>query len=226
MLILTERIFAAMHKVTFELEKDVLKANKKIANANNKRLKKYRIKSCDFQGAIGSGKTSIIVYIAKKLKSKGIKVAAITGDCVGKDDYEKFKKLKIPAVNITTGKECHLDAHLVEHALDKLPLKNIDVLFIENVGNLICPADFALGMERRVVVISVTEGENMIRKHPIIFGLADVTVLNKTDLADVMNVNIKKLINDFKKINPHGNFVCASAKTGSGIAELMNYLGL
>ncbi|MDI6855390.1 MAG: hydrogenase nickel incorporation protein HypB [Candidatus Thermoplasmatota archaeon] len=215
-----------MHKVTFELEKDILEANRKIASANSKRLAKYGIRSCDFQGAIGSGKTSIIKRLAKKLKSKGKSVAAIAGDCFGKDDYREFKKIGLVAININTGKECHLDAHLVEHALDELPLKNIDVLFVENVGNLICPADFALGMEKRVVVISVTEGKNMIRKHPVIFGLADVTVLNKIELADIMNVNIKNLEHDFKKINPHGNFLCASAKTGKGITELMRYLGL
>lgn len=215
-----------MHKVTFELGKDILEANKRVAENNSKRLEKYGIKSCDFQGAIGSGKTSIIQSLAKKLKSKGKKVAAIAGDCFGKDDYQSFKKIGIPAVNINTGKECHLDAHLVEHALDKLPLKNIDVLFVENVGNLICPADFALGMEKRVVVISVTEGENMIKKHPVIFGMADITVLNKIDLADIMKVDIKKLERDFRKINPYAHFVYTSAKTGKGINELMRYLEL
>lgn len=215
-----------MHKTSIELEKDILEANRRIAESNSKKLKKYGIKSCDFQGAIGSGKTSIIQNLAKKLILQGKKVAAIAGDCFGNDDYREFKKVGLVAININTGKECHLDAHLIEKALDKLPLKNIDILFVENVGNLVCPADFVLGMDKRAVVISVTEGENMIKKHPVIFGLSNVTILNKVDLAAIMAVDTKKLESDFKKINPNGNFICTSAKTEEGIEELIKYLEL
>jgi len=215
-----------MHLVDVEFEKNVLEVNKKLAEENAKILKEYGIKSYDFMGAIGSGKTALIYQISKKILDNGLRVAAITGDVAGDEDAVRLRELSIPVVNITTGKDCHLDAHRVMHALEKLPLDEIDVLFVENVGNLVCPADFPLGTDKRVVVISVTEGDDMVVKHPYIFMVADVAVLNKIDLAEYLNVSLQRIKEDYRKVKPNSDIIFTSARTGEGIEELMKALGL
>ena len=216
-----------MHKtVTIDLEKDVLSENRRIADENRALLDDHGIIAFDFLGAIGSGKTLIIEQLAEKLKSKGKRAAAIAGDVSGDDDYSRFVAHGIPAANINTGKECHLDAHLVDHALEDLPLDKIDYLFIENVGNLVCPVDFPVGSHKRVVVISVTEGDDMVRKHPAIFAFSDVIVINKVDLADAMQVDPKILERDAKRTNPAAKIVMMDARHAKGLDELEKALGI
>lgn len=216
-----------MHKTTtIGMEKDVLAENRRLASENLRHLKSKRIKSVDVMGSIGSGKTALIVRMAKTLFSRGKRVAAIAGDVTGDDDYSIFRQAGIPAINLNTGKECHLDAHLVEHALEDLKLEGLDVLFIENVGNLVCPADFPLGTDRRVVVISPTEGDDMINKHPMIFLEADVAVLNKKDLLPVLDINLERLQRDYAKLRRGGVLQVTSAKTGDGVEELLHALDL
>lgn len=216
-----------MHKVvTVDLEKDLLSENRRIADDNKTLLEGHRITAFDFLGAIGSGKTLIIERLIDMLRAKGKRCAAIAGDVSGDDDYQRFVKHGIPAANINTGKECHLDAHLVEHALEDLPLDDMDYLFIENVGNLVCPVDFPLGSHKRVVVISVTEGDDMVRKHPAIFAFSDVIVINKVDLAQVMEVDPKILERDAKRTNPAANIVMMDARRSVGVDELAKALGL
>jgi len=208
------------------MEKDILAANRELAKENSALLKKFKVKSFDVMGAIGSGKTLLIEKIVDKLKAKGVSVAAIAGDVAGHDDYDRFVEHGIIGENISTGKECHLDAHLVEHALEKLPLDKIDVLFIENVGNLVCPLDFPLGTDKRMVVISVTEGDDMVRKHPRMFAFSDVVVINKIDLAGAMEVDPESLVKDVKKVNPKAKLILTDARHGKGIDELMRALGM
>ena len=142
-----------MHKVvTVEMEKDILAENRHLADHNRALLDEHGIRGFDFLGAIGSGKTLIIEKLVDRLKSKGKRAAAIAGDVSGDDDYQRFVSHGIPAANINTGKECHLDAHLVDHALDDLPLEELDYLFIENVGNLVCPVDFPVGSHARAAL--------------------------------------------------------------------------
>ncbi len=216
-----------MHKtVDVELGSDILAVNLKIAMDNRKKLRENSVKAFDFLGAIGSGKTMLIENLVDLLAQKGKKGAAIAGDVAGDDDYKRLASHKIEVANINTGKECHLDAHMVEHALEKLNLSTIDYLFIENVGNLVCPADFPLGSEKRVVVISVTEGDDMIRKHPILMGDADIIVINKIDLASFVEVDINILIADAKRITPHTEVILTDAKHGKGVEKLAKALGL
>jgi hydrogenase accessory protein HypB len=127
----------------------------------------------------------------------------------------------VPVVGLNTGKECHLDAHLVEHALHDLPLEDIDVLFIENVGNLICPVDFDLGSHMRMVVISVTEGDDTVEKHPLIFQDADLVVINKVDLADAVGADSDKMVSDVAEINPEVQVIKTSLKTGKGFDDVI-----
>jgi hydrogenase nickel incorporation protein HypB len=216
-----------MHKVCdVELGADILAANRRIADDNAELLKKNHVKSYDFLGAIGSGKTLLIEKLADMLKAKGKNCAAIAGDVAGDDDYQRFKKHGMKVVNVNTGKECHLDAHMVDHALEKLDLKNIDVLFIENVGNLVCPADFPLGSQTRITIVSVTEGDDMIRKHPVLMGSSDILVVNKIGLAEIMEVDPEVLKRDAARINPHVPVILTDARKGTGLADLLKAMGL
>ena len=215
-----------MHQIVHEMEADILRANQKLADRNTTSLKANNIICVEFLGAIGSGKTRLIEQLGDVLKDHGLRVGAVVGDVAGDDDFKRLESHGIRSVNINTGKECHLDAHVVEHALSHLDLQKIDILFIENVGNLVCPADFPLGSDKRVVIISVTEGDDMVRKHPTIFSHADVIVINKADLASAMEVDPDILVQDAKKINPHAPIVLTDARRGTGIPELISMLGL
>ncbi len=211
-----------MHKIDISIGKDLFEENNKIAKRNNEVLREKNVFSVDFMGSIGSGKTLIIEKIVEKLIGKK-KVGVIVGDVTGDDDYKRVKKYNIPVVNINTGKECHLDAHLIEHALEDIDINNIDILLVENIGNLVCPADFMLGCDRRGVVISVTEGDDMVRKHPLIFQISDFVVINKVDLAEYMDVDIDKIVRDLEVIAPKKVFL-TDAKHDKGIDELIDWL--
>ncbi|RLE30180.1 hydrogenase accessory protein HypB, partial [Candidatus Acetothermia bacterium] len=167
-----------------------------------------------------------ILRMAERLQGKGIRVGAIAGDVAGDDDLKRFQAAGLPSLVINTGDDCHLDAHRVGHALEEFPLSAVDVLFIENVGNLVCPADFPLGTEQDLVVISVTEGDDMVRKHPKMFAQTDVVAINKIDLAEIVGVDPQRILEDYRKVNPHGRAVLTDARSGRGVEELLAALGL
>ena len=208
-----------------ELEKEIFAKNRGLAKENRKKFDKLNILAIDILGSIGSGKTSLIKAIIKKL-GMGDKVGVIAGDLTTDIDARRIAEEGARVIQINTGKECHLDAHLVGKAIKKMNLDGIRILFIENVGNLICPGEFPLGAHKRVVMTSVTEGPYMIIKHPYIFREADVIVLNKIDLARVMKVSISRLEEDAKKINPKAPFIKTNALTGMGISKVIQSLGL
>jgi len=210
-----------MHKIDLEMGKDIYQVNRKIAGNIRKLFDERGIKAIDFMGSIGSGKTLIIERLIEVLKDK--KIGVVVGDVTGNDDYKRIKKYGVEVVNINTGKECHLDAHLVEHAIEDLNIDNIEILFIENIGNLVCPADFELGTHKRGVVISTTEGDDMVRKHPLIFQVSDFIVINKIDLIPYMDVDIDKIMKDIQRIAPKKVFL-TNARTGKGIEELAEWL--
>jgi len=214
-----------MHNIlTVDLEKNLLEANRKISEENHALLLERGIKSFDFVGAIGSGKTLVIEKLMELYAEKSMVSGAIAGDVAGTDDRDRFLKHTAQATNINTGKECHLDAHLVDHAFDSLDLDKIDILFIENVGNLVCPADFPLGTDKRVIVISVTEGDDMVRKHPNIFRDPDIIVINKIDIAEYIGVDPNIIYNDAVKVNPRAKIIFTNAASGEGIEELADAL--
>jgi len=208
-----------------ELSEDLLKANQRLAEENKQFLRNNGVRAIDVMGAIGSGKTSLIEKLVKLLKAKQ-RIAVFKGDLTTTIDAELIAKHGVETVAINTGKECHLDANLVRKALHRLDLKKINLLFIENVGNLICPAEFPLGSDKRVVVVSVTEGPFMVVKHPFIFMEADVVAINKVDLAEAMGVDIKQLEKDVKMINPRATVVATNCRTGEGMGDVAKALGL
>lgn len=208
-----------------ELELDILKENQRLALENKRRLEANAIIAIDVMGSVGSGKTSLIKAMISQLKRRYC-IAVIEGDVTTTIDSDLIASEGVPTVQVNTGKECHLDANLIRKALDRMPLDELDLIFIENVGNLICPAEFPLGSDRRLVVISVTEGPYMVLKHPMMFLGADVVAINKVDLADAMGVKPEKLSADVAKLNPKAATVPTSCKNGLGIGEVIKTLGL
>lgn len=211
-----------MHKIAeVEIQHDIMVANKKLAQRNQRILDKAGVFTVDVVGAIGSGKTSLIETLIKKMDYK---IGVIAGDVISKFDTGRFEKCKVPVIGLNTGKECHLDAHLVEHALEDLPLDDIDLLFIENVGNLICPVDFDLGSHMRMVVVSVSEGDDTVEKHPLIFKDADLVVINKVDIAEAVGASEEKMVSDAKMLNPNVEVIKSSLKTGEGVDKIIKAL--
>jgi hydrogenase nickel incorporation protein HypB len=213
-----------MHHIDVSIEKDVYDVNNRIARDNFHHLKAHGVRAFDILGAIGSGKTALIECLVPLLKERGINAAAIAGDVYGDDDFKRIILTGIPAVNANTGKECHLDAHLVEHAIKQLPLDEIDILFIENVGNMVCPTDFKLGAEKRIVVVSTTEGDDVVNKHPMMFRESSIGVINKIDLAEYVGANIHRMEEDMQRYNPEMRIFRTNLKAGVGLLELLDAL--
>lgn len=208
-----------------ELEINILKENERLARENKRRLEMNHIRAIDVMGSVGSGKTSLIKAIISQLKHR-FRIAVIEGDVTTTIDSELIASEGVPTIQVNTGKECHLDANLIKKALDRMPLDKLDLIFIENVGNLICPAEFPLGSEKRLVVISVTEGPYMVLKHPMMFLGANVVAINKVDLAEAMEVNPKKLMTDVAKLNSKAVTVTTSCRNGTGVKDVVGALGL
>jgi len=208
-----------------ELEKDLLAKNRSLARKNRKWFDGSKILAIDIMGSIGSGKTSLIKAILRGLRM-GEKIAVIAGDLTTTIDAERIEEEGARVIQINTGKECHLDANLIREAIVRMKLDGVKVLFIENVGNLICPGEFPLGAHKRLVITSVTEGPYTVMKHPYIFKEADVIVLNKIDLAKAMKVNPSRLEREAFRTNPHAAFIKTNALKGIGISKVINALGL
>ena len=202
-----------------ELEHSLLEANAKLAEENRILLKSHGITAIDFMGAIGSGKTTLIARLAAKLRSDG-GIAVFNGDATTSDDQNLVAGTGVQVVQLATVNGCHLDANLVGKALRKIELDGLRLLFLENIGNLICPAEFPLGADARVVVISVTEGPWSVRKHPHMFLGAQIVVINKIDLAAAMEVSVESLAADVHKLKPDIKVIATSCKTGAGIDEV------
>lgn len=207
------------------IEQDLIKANEKIAKKIQKIFHQKGIKTFDIVGAIGTGKTLILEALVERLKEK-YRLAMVTADVTTEIDADRIRRHGVKCIQINTGRECALTAILLQNILDQLPLDDIDILFVENVGNLICPADFIVGCDKRIVVVSITEGGHVVIKHPLLFKMSDVAVINKIDLREVMDVDPEKMLRDALDINPSIKVVLTSAKTGEGIDELINVLGL
>ncbi|MFX0003998.1 MAG: hydrogenase nickel incorporation protein HypB [Candidatus Hermodarchaeota archaeon] len=206
-----------------ELNEDLIENNDRLAEENKQIFEEKNIRAYDFVGAIGAGKTAIIENIVKRI-SQDYKLLVINGDVATRIDADRIEKYGVKTIQINTGRECALNSYHISQVLKNYNLNQIDVVFIENVGNLICPSDFILGVEKRVVIVSITEGPWVIRKHPMLFKFSDIAVINKIDLKDVMDVDVDEMIKDAKAINPSLKIFVTSATTGENISKLINYI--
>jgi len=210
-----------------ELNEDLINDNDKLAERNSQILKENNIKSFDIVGAIGAGKTAILEIICEKL-SKDNKILVINGDVATRVDADRIEQHGAKTIQINTGRECALNSYHISQIIKNIDLNeyNGGILFIENVGNLICPSDFILGAEKRIVIVSITEGPWVVRKHPILFKFSDIAIINKIDLEEYLDVNISEMVQDAKEINPDLQIFTTSAKTGENIPELIDALGI
>jgi len=203
-----------------ELNEDLIANNEELAKQNKRTFEEFNIKSIDFVGAIGAGKTAIIENLAKNM-SKDYKILVINGDVTTRVDADRIQKHGVNTIQINTGRECALNSYHISQVIKSYDLSDINLLFIENVGNLICPSDFILGADKRVVIVSITEGPWVIRKHPMLFKYSDIAVINKIDLIDVIDVDIEDMVNDAKEINPNLKIITTSAITGENVPRLI-----
>jgi hydrogenase nickel incorporation protein HypB len=205
------------------IERDILGKNNGYAAENRARLARTGTFALNFVSSPGSGKTSLLARAIGELKDR-LKIAVIEGDQQTSNDAQRIRAAGAPAVQINTGKGCHLDAHMVGHGLDQLKLEHGGVLFIENVGNLVCPAAFDLGEAHKVVVLSVTEGEDKPLKYPEMFAASDLLLLNKSDLLPHLEFDTGLCLANALRINPDLQTLIVSAKTGEGMPAFYAWL--
>ena len=217
----TDDIRELVVKTKIAVEKD----NELLAQKNNEKLKKHNIKSIDIVGAIGAGKTAIIEKILEVISAK-YRILVVCGDVTTRVDADRIQAHNAETIQINTGRECALNAYHIHQIIENKDLNNYDLFFIENVGNLICPSDFSLGTDKRITVVSTTEGEWVIEKHPMLFKMSHIAVINKIDLAERLGTNIEKMVNDAKRINPDIEVITTSAKNGTNIDLLIEKLEL
>ena len=223
-----ESIYLSSDKIrdsVVSTKKQIEKQNEQLAATINLTLKNHKIKSFDIVGAIGAGKTEIISQIVEKLGSK-YRILVICGDITTRVDADRIEAHNAETVQINTGRECALNAYHIHQIIRNKDLEKYDLLFIENVGNLICPSDFILGTDKRIVVVSITEGEWVIEKHPMLFKMSDIAIINKIDLKDRLGTDINKMKEDAKRLNPNIKVLTTSAKTNLNIEKLISIMGL
>ena len=203
--------------------KDILGENDKIAAAVHERLVSQRVFVLNLLGSPGSGKTTLLEKTMAALKDE-MKMAVIEGDLFTSKDADRIARHGVPVIQINTSGGCHLDAPMVEKALAALPTAGLDLLVIENVGNLVCPAEFALGEDAKAVVLSVTEGNDKPMKYPLIFKESALTILNKIDLVPYTDFDVAAAQEDIGTIHPGAMVLPLSARTGEGMAAWLDWL--
>ena len=213
------------HVVTVDLHERILKANDRAARHNREHFTSAGVLAINLMGSPGSGKTALIEATARALGRGGIKIAALSGDLATDHDGERLRAAGIPAATITTGSTCHLDAEMVHRGLHDLAWEYRDVLFIENVGNLVCPAVYDLGQHLNVVALAVTEGEDKPLKYPVMFRTADLVVLTKADLLPHLpDVRVAYFQDALSRVMPRPRMELVSARTGQGMEQWMSWL--
>ena len=206
-----------------EIEKNILFKNDEYAESNRKWLAQHSLAALNLVSSPGAGKTTLLVETLQRVKHK-FSVGVIEGDQETANDADRIKETGVAAIQINTGKGCHLDAHMVGHAIQSLPLEDSGVVFIENVGNLVCPASFDLGEDAKVVILSTTEGEDKPIKYPDMFAVSDIMLISKTDLLPYLDFDVDQAIDYAKRVNPNLEIILLSAKNGEGMDEWINWI--
>ena len=205
------------------VQTSVLNANQQTAAANRELFAGEELLVMNLMSAPGAGKTTLLEATIRALRGQ-FRIAVIEGDLQTDLDAQRIQALGVRAHQITTGTVCHLDARMVARALDKFPVNDLDLLVIENVGNLICPASFDLGESLRVVVCSVAEGPEKPKKYPVMFNKAQVVLINKIDLAEASGADLRELTKNVREVNPQATIFALSSKTGEGLDAWTNWL--
>jgi hydrogenase nickel incorporation protein HypB len=206
-----------------QIEQDILGKNNRYAELNRARFFRDAIFAMNLVSSPGSGKTTLLTETLKRLEGRR-KMAVIEGDQQTANDADRIRATGVPAIQINTGKGCHLDAHMIGHAMDDLPDLNGGLLFIENVGNLVCPAAFDLGEAHKVAILSVTEGEDKPIKYPDMFHAADVMILNKVDLLPHLDFDVEACIEYARRVNPTIEVLQVSARSGEGMDTWLEWI--
>ncbi len=202
---------------------NVLQANAEAAAANRSAFRSGKLLAVNLMSAPGSGKTSVLETTIRLLEGR-YRLAVIEGDLQTTNDADRIRILGVPAFQINTGTGCHLDARMVQRAFGELRVDGLDLLFIENVGNLVCPAAFDLGEDLRVVVFSVTEGEDKPKKYPVLFSKADVVLINKIDLLPYVGLELDRLRDNVLEVNPRAAVFTLSCRTSEGFGPWLDWL--
>ena len=203
--------------------KDILSANDRIAQDNRKLLDKKGVLAINVMASPGAGKTSVILQTISGLKKK-VRIGVIEGDVSSRIDADRIAKENVPVLQINTGGECHLDANMVQRALKEMPLDDIDILLIENIGNLICTAEFKIGTHKNLVIASVPEGDDKPLKYPLMFTVADVILVNKIDLLPYSNFDVNAYKKAVRGLNEKVEVIEISCTTGQGIKQWLEWL--
>jgi len=205
------------------IEQDILAKNDGFAAGNRERLNAAGVLALNLVSSPGAGKTTLLTATIAALGG-GARVAVIEGDQETANDAERIRETGVPAVQINTGRGCHLDAHMIAHALDGLTLAEGGVLFIENVGNLVCPAAFDLGEHHKVAILSITEGEDKPLKYPDMFAASDLMILNKIDLLPYVDFDADSCVDYARRVNPDIQVLRLSSRSGEGMAAWLAWL--
>jgi hydrogenase nickel incorporation protein HypB len=215
-----------MHRTKVRVVEEALDANNTIAQANRADFDRAGVRVVNFMSAPGAGKTALLERVVRDLP--GVRVGVLGGDVQGSMDSDRLAALHVPVTQLNTdpsfGGECHLDANMVRSALPELPLDEIDLLVIENVGNLVCPAEFRVGEDARIMVSSITEGEEKPLKYPLMFRACELVMINKLDLLPHLDFDLDKFLYNLDSVHPGVERILVSAKTGEGIDEWRGWL--
>ena len=211
-----------MHRTKVKVVADALDANNTIARANREDFDRHGVAVVNLMSAPGAGKTRLLERALAGLE--GVRAGVLEGDVAGSFDADRLSLLHIPVVQLNTdggfGGECHLDANMVRSALPALPLDELDVLIVENVGNLVCPAEFRIGEDARIMVSSVAEGEDKPLKYPLMFRACELVIVNKIDLLGHVDFDMDRFLHHLDAVHPGVSVLLTSARTGEGIGEL------
>ncbi|MFP4529799.1 MAG: hydrogenase nickel incorporation protein HypB [Halodesulfurarchaeum sp.] len=207
-----------------DAEADVLAAIRERAGELHETLvHSHGVFAVEFVGSTGGGKTRLIEELLERAPADE-RIGAVVGDVAGEDDATRLREYGIPVENINTGKECHLDPEGVGTALAGFDLEALDTLYVENVGNMVCPADFPLGASLRILVVSTTEGDDVVAKHPLLVQAVDAAVINKIDLAEAVGTDLDRVRRDIKRAAPELPVFETNARDGAGVADLVTFL--
>ena len=214
-----------MHRVKVRVVEDALDANNTIARANRDDFDRHEVTVVNLMSAPGAGKTTLL---ERALVGLSVRAGVLEGDVQGSLDADRLASLHLPVVQLNTGNgfggECHLDANMVRSALPSLPLEDIDLLIVENVGNLVCPAEFRIGEDARAMICSVTEGEDKPLKYPLMFRACELVVINKLDLLPHVDFDMERFLHHLDAVHPGVGTIQLSARTGEGVEEFRSWL--